>query len=372
MKEPRRYWAITFKERYEVVWHVNYVAGLLTGGVWCDPNLSARRNLETIASLFKIPASKVNEVLEFVGLSQVASARVGTFSSGMTARLVVAFGLMRDASIFLMDEPTIGISVETASEIQAYLKNHVQNEVKATILYATNNVVEAEKLCDRVAILNNGKVIACGKPMELIGSLKRSEVIEVRLINLSNKMVELLKQKNDILCIIVNKMIASDGKGPYEEGVDDMQAYPVSSSDFDKFIIVIGSRYVWINFSDAHWMNESMKDIPPRYPSKRYGVSFAIGAVISKMDIGVHQSPPIVFILDDADVVFDIAYSPSLYRQGNIDLVRESQNKWTLDVDAWFTCINEQDFPYGPEYYVQIGFTMTIQTVHRYEFGLRI
>lgn len=77
------------KERAEVVKHVNYVAGLLTGGIWCDPNLPARKNLEAIAGLYDIPKSKVNDVLEFVGLSHVAESRVGTFSSGMAARLVV-------------------------------------------------------------------------------------------------------------------------------------------------------------------------------------------------------------------------------------------------------------------------------------------
>ena len=187
------------KERNVIIEQVNYVAGMLTGGVWCDPNLSAKKNLQAVASLFNIPIRKVDEVLEFVGLGRVKDARIGTFSSGMTARLVVAFGLLREASLYLMDEPTIGISIEAAREIQTYLKEHLQKELKATIIYATNNVLEAEKLCDRVAILNEGTNIVCDKPKDLVRSLKRSEVIEVKLLNSSREMLTHMKEKEDII-----------------------------------------------------------------------------------------------------------------------------------------------------------------------------
>lgn len=179
--------------------------------------------------------------------------------------------------------------------------------------------------------------------------------------------------KKYLIHISDDKMLASDGKGPYEEGVDGIQAYSVSSSDFDKFIIVMGSRFVWINFSDAHWMNGSMADLPPVFSSKRYGIDFVIGAVLSKMNIGEHQSPTISIELYDANTarllsLFDIVYAPlSLRQQNRIDLARESQDKWSLDVDAWFMGIKPEDRPYGPKYYVKISFTMTIETVPSYK-----
>lgn len=167
-----------------------------------------------------------------------------------------------------------------------------------------------------------------------------------------------------------DKMIEGDGKGPYEDGADGVQMYYAKNADRDVFIISMGFRFVWINFTNAHWMNESMKDIPSRFPSKLYGVGFSIGSALSKMDIGERQSPPISISLDDPSAVLDIAYSPSLHGQSRIELIRESQDKWTLDVDAWFTSITQQDFPNGPYYYVKISFTMTIQTVPSYKLGL--
>jgi len=169
--------------------------------------------------------------------------------------------------------------------------------------------------------------------------------------------------------ILSGEMIASDGKGPYEEGADGVQTYYTKNGDRDTFFISMGFRSVWINFSSAHWMNESLKDIPSRFPSKLYvDVGFTIGSAISKMDIGERQSPPITIILNDPSAVLSIAYPTSLRGQSRIDLIRESQDRWTLDVDAWFESITREDFPDGPYYYVKLTFTMTIQAVPSYGF----
>lgn len=189
------------KERRNIINHVNYIAGLLTGGVWCDPTLSARKNLKSIASLYGVSDDKIERTLKFVGLDRVADSRVGTFSSGMAARLIVAFGLLREAPLYLMDEPTIGISVEAVREIQMYFKEYVQRELKSTVIYATNNVIEAEQLCDRVAIIHNGTVLVCGKSQDLIKSLGKEEVIEVKLMNLTSKAIETLRGEECVISV---------------------------------------------------------------------------------------------------------------------------------------------------------------------------
>jgi len=165
-------------------------------------------------------------------------------------------------------------------------------------------------------------------------------------------------------------MIASDGKGPYEGGVDGVQTYSTKIFNRDVYVIQTGSRRsVWIYFSDAHWMNESMGSMPPRFPSRQYMVDFTIYAVPSGMEIGERQSPTVQITLYDPDARFDSANLPSTYGQNRLEMVRASQDKWTLDVDAWFMGydlpITQSPFP---TYYVRISFTMTMQAVPSYIF----
>lgn len=162
------------------------------------------------------------------------------------------------------------------------------------------------------------------------------------------------------------KIIVSDGKGPYEDGVDGVQIFSTKIFDLDVFEIQTGRRSAWIDFSNARWVNESMGDIPSGLPSGQYSVDFIIGAVPSRMDIGERQSPIILIYLYSPDARFDIAI-PSQHEQNHVDLVRESQERWTLEVDAWFI---SYDLPIRdvPVSYVRISFSMTMHAFPTYKF----
>lgn len=170
------------KQRKQVLRNINIVPGVLIGGVWIDMLLTARENLRFCASLFGAPASKADEALEILGLADYADRKVITFSSGMMARLTLAQGLIREAPVILMDEPLAGVSFEVVREFHNYLKILTKRGI--TIVYATNNLAEAESLCDRVAILNKGEVVATGTPIELIQRLGREEVIQMGIAGL--------------------------------------------------------------------------------------------------------------------------------------------------------------------------------------------
>ncbi|MGB9877217.1 MAG: ATP-binding cassette domain-containing protein, partial [bacterium] len=116
---------------------------------------------------------------QLAGLEDIADVRVGTFSSGMMARLGLAFGLLKESSVYLLDEPTVGISIETVKEIHNYLKEHLSRKLGATILYASHIAREIQTLCDRVAILHKGRLLTIGEPEELIRSLGKPQVIEM-------------------------------------------------------------------------------------------------------------------------------------------------------------------------------------------------
>jgi len=191
------------RDNNEVIRRVNFVPNLVTGGVWCNPLLSARKNLTIIAELFNISKEKVDEVLKFVGLHEVADRIIGTFSTGMIARLIVASGLLREAPIYLMDEPTLGLSAEAVREFHALIKEYIKKDLKATIVYATNNVLEAQKLCDRVAILSKGKVLACGRPTDLIKMLGKCDIVEIKTLGeVDRKIVNEIRALDGVINIL--------------------------------------------------------------------------------------------------------------------------------------------------------------------------
>ncbi len=142
--------------------------------------LTARDNLRYFAELYAMePAltrKRIEELLGLVGLSDRADDRVETFSSGMQQRLHLARALLHDPELLFLDEPTVGIDPVGARELRATVKNLVA--MGKTILLTTHYMAEAEELCDRIAIVNHGNVVASGTPASLKKRIGKETVIE--------------------------------------------------------------------------------------------------------------------------------------------------------------------------------------------------
>ncbi|MEM2939679.1 MAG: ATP-binding cassette domain-containing protein [Candidatus Bathyarchaeia archaeon] len=177
------------KDRKQVVALVNFVPGLLTGGIWVNPSLTAKENLKYVAKLFRYPVERIDEAIAFVGLEEVKNSRVATFSTGMSARLQLAFGILSQKPLFLMDEPMVGISFETARRIIKYIVD-INKNLGVTILYSTNNIMEVQELCDNVMLLNNGKVVAFDTPHNLIKKIGTEDIIMIEVIGFSPGLLE--------------------------------------------------------------------------------------------------------------------------------------------------------------------------------------
>ena len=132
--------------------------------------LNAWDNLEFYGALYGLPRYKSVErikfLLDFFGIKERAHDQVQKFSTGMQRRLSLCKVLLNDSPILLLDEPTSGLDVETTWKIVELLKK-VNREQKKTILLTTHRLSEAEKVCDRVAIINKGKVLTCTTPQIL-------------------------------------------------------------------------------------------------------------------------------------------------------------------------------------------------------------
>lgn len=122
-------------------------------------NLSARRNLLLVTKLAGRNVT-VDRTLDMVGLLEYASKKVDVFSHGMRQRLALAQALLTEPRLLLLDEPTTGLDVESAFEIINLLRR-LADEAKVTIVFSSHLLNEVEMLCDRVAVLNKGRLVAC-------------------------------------------------------------------------------------------------------------------------------------------------------------------------------------------------------------------
>lgn len=157
--------------------------GLVIGGertlYW---KLTAKDNLMYFASLYKIPRreakTRVNELLRSMNLMDRADERLEDYSTGMRQKVAITRALLHDPPILLLDEPTLGLDPTFSRQIRSQIKDLCQKEGK-TVLLATHYMKEADELCDRVAIINDGKVVAIDAPDRLKATVRETEVLEV-------------------------------------------------------------------------------------------------------------------------------------------------------------------------------------------------
>lgn len=171
----------TFGQEKYIRPHINFIFG---GEKGVYPRLSARDNLEYFSNLYHVPpkisAGRINGALELVGLTDKADILCETFSKGMLQRLQIARGLVNDPEILFCDEPTVGLDPIGARTLRDILKT--LRERGKTILLTTHYMPEADELCDRIAIINRGRLAAMGTPEQLKDGGANLEDAYVRLV----------------------------------------------------------------------------------------------------------------------------------------------------------------------------------------------
>jgi ABC-2 type transport system ATP-binding protein len=127
--------------------------------------MSGRDNLAFFASLYGAPASRVEELMRIVGMTEVATRRVKTYSGGMKQRLLIARALVNQPEVLFLDEPTAGLDPASAKEVRNLIKD--LSRAGTTVFLTTHYMEEADELSDRVAFLAHGKIVALDTPQEL-------------------------------------------------------------------------------------------------------------------------------------------------------------------------------------------------------------
>ncbi|MCF8240481.1 MAG: ABC transporter ATP-binding protein [Melioribacteraceae bacterium] len=162
--------------------------------------LTAYQNLKIFGSFFGLPKitleQKIDEMLELVQLTPRKKDVVKEFSGGMKRRLNLAASILHDPEIILCDEPTVGVDPQSRNAIFEMLQE--LNKTGKTIIYTTHYMEEAERLCDRIAIIDNGKIIAIGTISELINILERKDTLKIQKNYDTTKKFEQLKLLGEI------------------------------------------------------------------------------------------------------------------------------------------------------------------------------
>ena len=161
---------------------VRRLIGVIPQALTSDPDLTVEENLSIYAKLYSVPKAErihnINEVLEAVDLLKWRGAQVKTLSGGMRRRVEIARGLVHNTRIFFLDEPTTGLDPVSRIAVWEMLSN-LRATRNLTILITTHYMDEADKLCDRLAIVDHGTLVALGTPLELKHSVPGANVVEV-------------------------------------------------------------------------------------------------------------------------------------------------------------------------------------------------
>jgi ABC-2 type transport system ATP-binding protein len=162
---------------------VRRLIGVIPQALTSDPDLTVEENLLIYAKLYSVPRvqreKNIAQVLEAVDLTKWRGAQTKTLSGGMRRRLEIARGLVHNPRIFFLDEPTTGL--DPVSRIAVWeMLNNLKSTRNLTMLLTTHYMEEADKLCDRIAIVDHGNLVALGTPVELKNSVAGANVVEVQ------------------------------------------------------------------------------------------------------------------------------------------------------------------------------------------------
>ncbi len=159
--------------------------------------LTGKQNLELFASLYDLPRDlakkRIDEVLGIVGLTDRANNRVYEYSSGMKNKLIIARSLLPDPPILLCDEPTLGLDPQSAKGLRNLLLQLNRDEGR-TILLTTHYMQEADDLCERVAIINKGKIVALDAPDKLKNMMGERDILELEISKPSQDLPSILSK----------------------------------------------------------------------------------------------------------------------------------------------------------------------------------
>ena len=173
---------------------INMVSGGETSGYGL---LTVRENLWMFAQFYGIPSKaayeRIDSLLAIVGMADRRNTKCSDLSTGLRQKMNIVRGFMTDPKVLFLDEPTLGLDVGAARDVRAFVREWVDSDPTRTLLLTTHYMVEAEEMCDRVAIINQGRVLACDTPKALKAGLRTDAIYTLQVDALEDEGFEALK-----------------------------------------------------------------------------------------------------------------------------------------------------------------------------------
>ncbi|UCD91819.1 MAG: ATP-binding cassette domain-containing protein [Methanobacteriota archaeon] len=206
--------------------------GLVSEKMIMYDRLTAFENLKLFGKLCNIPKGtlqkRIDELLKLVHMEKWAKSQIGTFSTGMKQRINVIRALLNVPEILFMDEPTLGLDPQSTSEIREFIRN-LNVKDKATIILTTHQMIEADMLCDRVGIIDKGKIVALDTPRNLKRIVAGADMtsVDVDIPNLTNEMVTTLKSLSGVVSVVreheTHLLIRARGEDAFDMIIDSIR-----------------------------------------------------------------------------------------------------------------------------------------------------
>ncbi len=170
------------REPHKIRPRINMVSGGESSGYGL---LTVRENLWMFAQFYGLPSREANrrieELLRRIGLADRIHTKSSDLSTGLRQKMNIVRGFLTDPEILFLDEPTLGLDVQAARDVRRFIREWMDAHPDRTVLLTTHYMVEADELCDRVAIINQGRVLACDSPENLKRRLERDALFEIEI-----------------------------------------------------------------------------------------------------------------------------------------------------------------------------------------------
>ncbi|MEX1247862.1 MAG: ABC transporter ATP-binding protein [Anaerolineales bacterium] len=187
------------KEPEKVRPRINMVSGGESSGYGL---LTVRENLWMFAQFYGIPSKvanqRIQDLLKIVHLEDRVNSKSSDLSTGLRQKMNIVRGFLTDPDVLFLDEPTLGLDVEASRDVRRFVRGWVDQNPDRTLLLTTHYMVEADELCDRVAIINAGRVLACDTPANLKRQLQSDAIYRMEVSPLNGQNVESFEKLNGV------------------------------------------------------------------------------------------------------------------------------------------------------------------------------
>ncbi|HTX93281.1 MAG TPA: ATP-binding cassette domain-containing protein [Anaerolineales bacterium] len=188
------------KEAVRVRPLINMVSGGESSGYGL---LTVRENLWMFSQFYGVPSKeaydRIDELLKRVGIYDRRHTKSSDLSTGLRQKMNIVRGFLTDPDVLFLDEPTLGLDVGASREVRGLIREWLDEDKRRTLLLTTHYMVEADELCDRVAIINHGRVLACDTPAALKQRLQKDALFEIETSPLNGLSVDALSRQAGVL-----------------------------------------------------------------------------------------------------------------------------------------------------------------------------